>query len=251
MDSFEAELQKEDLHLARACLLLAKNFRPSVDVEADLARFDPWTGRVRGLTPMRGFPNALRTVLAVEEGFEGETESYYNPENSLLDSVLERRRGLPITLSVVYLEVARRLGEPLVAVGMPGHFLVRYDDMLLDPFHGGRLVTEEECQRMLDAIYHGNLPLREEMLRPTSDREVLARVMANLKAAFARLGRLQEAARVCDRLLQLNPFAFEEHRDRGLLRMRLGDFGGGREDIRRYLQAMPKAPDADRLRALL
>lgn len=252
VDEFEAEVEKEDLHLARACLLVARDFRPSLDIEEALRWFEPWARRVAahragGLD----VPGAFRRVLALEEGFRGNMEDYHDPANSLLDRVLERRVGVPITLAVVWLEVGRRLGEPLVAVGMPGHFLVRHESVLLDPFRGGARLGEAECQRILDAIYGGAVRLGPEMLGATPDRDVLARVLANLRAALVRRGDVAGALRVCDRILQLNPFAFEEHRDRGLLRLEAGDREGGRRDLRRYLDAMPRAADADRVRALL
>lgn len=251
MDEFEAEVLRDDMSLARACLLLAKDAHPALDVDAHMALFAPWAARVRKLqVDGVDVPTALRRVLALDERFRGNVEDYEDPENSLLDAVLRRRTGLPITLSVVYLEVARRLGAPLVAVGMPGHFLVRYEDVLLDPFRGGIRMDEAEAQRILDAIYHGNLRLTPAMLQPTSDREVLARVMSNLKAAYARREMPAKAVRVCDRILQLNPYAFEEHRDRGLLKRALDD-ASWRDDMKRYLDALPKAPDAERVRALL
>lgn len=250
MDAFAAEVAKEDLHLARACLLAARDFSPTLDVDAALARFDPWVRRVAERPANEDVPTALRRVLAQEEGFRGETATYYAAENSLLDHVLERRRGLPITLCVVYLEVARRLGEPLVAVGMPGHFLVRHEETLLDPFHEGRVLTRDDCQRLLDGVSAGRLRLAPEMLRPTPDRDVLARVLANLKGTLSRAGRAREALRVVERALQVHPYAFEERRDRGLLRIALGD-PGGREDLRAYVQALPKAADAERIRSLL
>ena len=252
VDEFEAETQRDDLRLARACLLLARDARPEVDVEAHLARFGPWASRVLALrADGLDFPAALRRVLALEERFSGNVADYHDPDNSLLDAVLARRVGLPITLSVVYLEVARRLGVPLVAVGMPGHFLVRHEDVLLDPFRGGVRVSEPEAQRILDAIYQGRMRLTPAMLQPTPDRDVLARVMANLKAAYARRGDLDKAIRVTDRLIQLNPFAVEEWRDRGLLRLQAGDRERARPDLERYLDAVPKAPDAARVRELL
>lgn len=252
VDEFEAEVGKEDLHLARACLLVARDFNPSLDVEPALGRFEPWARRVAARrADGLDVPSALRRVLALEEGFRGNASDYHDPANSLLDRVLERRVGLPITLAVVWLEVGRRLGEPLVAVGMPGHFLVRHEDALLDPFRGGARLAEAECQRILDAIYGGSVRLAPAMLQPTGDRDVLARVMGNLKSAYARRADLASALRVSDRLLQLNPFAFEEHRDRGILRLEAGDREGARSDLRRYLDAMPRAPDAERVRALL
>ena len=251
VDEFADELSREDLRLARACLLLARDVRPGVDPDAYLARVDPWAERVRALARETDFPTALRLVLAVEEGFRGSVEDYHDPDNSFLDRVMERRRGLPIMLSILYLEVARRLGEPLVAVGFPGHFLVRYEDRLMDPFMGGAPVAENDLQRLLDRVTGGHVPVSREMLRATPDRDVLARVLANLKNAYVMENDARAALRIEDRILQLNPFAFPEYRDRGLLRSALGDLAGAREDLARYVEAMPKAPDADAVRRLL
>jgi regulator of sirC expression with transglutaminase-like and TPR domain len=250
MDAFAREVGKDDFHLARACLLLAQDVRPEVDVDAHLALFEPWTTEVARRAAADGLPAALRSVLALGAGFRGNVDDYYDPDNSYLDAVLRRRLGIPITLSVVYLEVARRLGKPLVAVGMPGHFLVRHEETLIDPFHGGRVVTEADCARLLDVIYQGRLPFSPDMLRPTPDRDVLARVLTNLKAVHARAGRTEDAIRAIDRLLQLNPLAMEEHRDRGLLKLSLGE-ASGRADVEAYLDVLPNAPDATALRTLL
>lgn len=250
MDAFAREVADPDFHLARACLLLARDVRPDVDVDAHLALFDPWVAEVARRADEVGFPRALRDVLALEAGFRGNVVDYEDPDNSYLDAVLRRRLGIPITLSIVYLEVARRLGKPLVAVGMPGHFLVRHEETLLDPFHGGRAVSESECARLVEVIFGGRLAFSPEMLRPTPDRDVLSRVLTNLKAAHAKAGRTEDAIRVIDRLLDVNPLALEERRDRGLLRLAQGE-AAGRLDIEAYLEALPRAPDAEALRRLL
>lgn len=250
MDAFAEEVGKEDFHLARACLLLAQDERPGVDPDAYLRRFAPWADEVGRRAASEGMPAALRGVLALQVGFRGNAEEFYDPENAYLDRVLDTRFGIPITLSVVYLEIARRLGKPLVAVGMPGHFLVRHEETLIDPFHGGRVVTEEDCARIVDAIYGGRMTFSRDMLRPTPDRDVLARVITNLKAVYAQRGDTARAIRAVDHLLQVNPMAFEEFRDRGLLKLSVGD-PAGRADLSRYLDALPKAPDADAVRRLL
>lgn len=251
MPEFRREIEREDLRLARACLLLARDFHPLLDVDAYLARFDEWAALVGARAESKPFPVALAEVLAGDEGFRGAVEDYLAPENSLLDSVMDRKRGQPITLSIVWLEVARRLHKPLVAVGMPGHFLVRHEDELLDPFHGGGRITEADAARLLEASFGGRFALAPAMLAPTSDRDVLTRVLTNLKNAFLHEMDPANAVRVEDRILELNPYAFPEYRDRGLLKRSLGDAAGALRDLARYVEAMPTAPDAAAVRRLM
>ncbi|HWG91344.1 MAG TPA: transglutaminase-like domain-containing protein [Candidatus Thermoplasmatota archaeon] len=251
--TFAQEVGEEDFHLARACLLLSRDDTPTLDVDAQLARFAPWAERVKALRAEGvDVPTALRQALAEEAGFRGaEANEYYLPRNSYLDQVLDTRQGIPITLSIVYLEVARLVNEPLVAMGMPAHFLVRHEETYLDPFHGGREVTRETMQRLLDGITGGRLTLTPAMLAPTSDREILARVLANLRNAYLRQGDLPRAIRTMDRLVELLPDDATLHRDRGLLKHEAGRFPEARIDLEHYLDVFPTARDAEGIRGIL
>jgi len=215
---------------------LAAELRPRLEAlpagpGADLARLD-----------------ALRHFLFEEKGFRGDREEYHRPANSYLDRVLERRRGIPITLAVVMMEVGRRVGVPLLGVGFPCHFLVRHArhlEILLDPFAGGRLVSIDDCRRLLTQVC-GGLPFHPRLLRPVSHRSMLQRMLNNLRAIHASRGEPCELLRVLDRLLLLTPDDAVRLRERGLLRLRCGDMSG-LEDLARYLEVEPEAPDRESL----
>lgn len=198
---------------------------------ADLARLD-----------------ALCTFLFREKGFHGDCEDYHDPANSYLDRVLERRRGIPITLAVVMMEVGRRVGVPLLGVGFPGHFLVRHAchlELLLDPFAGGRLVSLDDCRRLLARICDG-LPFHPRLLRPVSHRCMLQRMLNNLRTIHSARGEVADLLGALDRLLLLTPDDAVRLRERGLLRLRCGDMAG-LEDLARYLDVEPEAPDRESL----
>jgi regulator of sirC expression with transglutaminase-like and TPR domain len=179
-----------------AALLLARWLDPLLDTEQITSQLDRLAQPLRGTlptTPTRGGyrreAHALREWLAIAKGFRGNVEDYYAPENSLLPHVLEQRRGLPLTLSMVYLFVARRLGAPLYGIGLPGHFVVRYGDdangIFIDPYNQGALMTHADCRRWLA---QQNVPWREAILRPISDHAMIERMLRNLVNAYSMVG---------------------------------------------------------------
>lgn len=238
--------------------------RPGGDVEArveaGMAELDALAAELE--PRLKALPNgpgsdlarldALRRFLFEEKGFRGDCEEYYEPANSYLDQVLERRRGIPITLAVVMMEVGRRVGVPLLGVGFPGHFLVRHArhlDILLDPFAGGRLVSMKDCRRILAKVCD-DLPFHPRLLRPVTHRCMLQRMLNNLRAIHASRGKPCDLLSVLDRLLLLTPDDAVRLRERGLLRLRCGDMSG-LEDLARYLEVEPEAPDRDSLAHLV
>jgi len=194
-------------------------------------------------------------VLFVSHGFRGNRAEYYDPENSFLNRVIERKAGIPITLSVLYMEVAARIGLPTHGVGFPGHFMVKAragnNDLIIDPFNSGEVKSEEDLRAMLQQMYGDEVTFREEYLAPVSKRQILQRMLTNLKAIYARQDDLPKLLAVFDRLLILDPGAADEFRDRGMIYSRLDCFAQAKEDFERYLQLMPNARDADRIRARL
>lgn len=165
--------------LDEAALLIAAHARAAddpLDVGAYLRRLDELAARCEEPTA-----DALLHHLFVVEGFTGDTERYYHPRNSYLDEVLERRLGIPITLSVVTVEVGRRLGVPVTPIGMPGHFLVRIEGALIDPFEGGRKLTVAECEERFRSIYGEATPFDVALLEPATPHEIIARMLANLR----------------------------------------------------------------------
>ncbi|HZD04891.1 MAG TPA: tetratricopeptide repeat protein, partial [Longimicrobiales bacterium] len=197
----------------------------------------------------------LSRVLFEEEGLRGNAEDYYDPRNSFLNDVLDRRLGIPITLGIVMMEVGWRVGLPLCGLNFPGHFLVRYEGevarLLIDPFDGGKARWEDEGQDLLDRVYGGMVKIRPEFLEPASRIDILARVLTNLKGIYLNARDDVRALAAVDRILLLRPSAAVELRDRGLLLARTGRTHEAVADLERYLDHSPAAPDAHRVRSLI
>lgn len=191
---------------------------------------------------------ALNRTLFSEYGLRGNTWNYNDPNNSFLDQVITMRTGLPITLSVIYLEVAWRLDLPIYGLGLPGHFLVRYaareGDLFIDPFNRGRLWTLAECQTQLVAFYGTLTPeFVQQVMQPTLRRAVLERMLRNLKSTYVERDQHDRALACTERILLIRPHAAEEHRDRGLLLARIGAIGAALDALERYAELAPQAPD--------
>jgi len=246
---------EEEVDLARASLLVACEEYPDLDVESYLGRLDALAETLRGRlgsSPADAVA-ALGRVLFEEEGFCGNTREYYDPRNSFLNDVLDRRTGIPITLSTVYMAVGRRAGIDVGGVGLPGHFLVRVTtpggEALVDPFHGGAVLTEEDCQERLDRIYAGRVRVAPEMLTPCPPRAILSRTVRNLKGIYVKAGDLTRALRTAELLVLLEPGVAEEVRDRGLILAGLECYALAARDLQAYVAAAPAAPEAGPLRA--
>jgi regulator of sirC expression with transglutaminase-like and TPR domain len=188
--------------------------------------------------------------------FTGNQLDYYDPRNSFINEVIDRRIGIPITLSVIYIEVGRRAGLDVEGVGLPGHFIVRVrelgerDDFLVDPFHGVML-TREDCQDRLDTVYDGVVSLSDEHLRRASTPEILVRMLRNLKAVYTRSNLYRQALNCAERILLLTPEDEDEHRDRGALLANLERYSEAAEEMEFYLQAASDASDAAQVREQL
>ncbi|MFQ3627784.1 MAG: transglutaminase-like domain-containing protein, partial [Cyanobacteriota bacterium] len=197
----------------------------------------------------------LNRYLYEDLGYRGNTARYYDPRNSYLNDVIERRQGIPITLSLVYLEVANRIGLPMVGVGMPGHFLIRPTvadmDLYIDPFHQGTVMFAEDCQERLSQVYGQPVELRPEFLQPVSHRQFLARMLANLKMIYWNQQDWPRSLSMVERILLLFPDALQEQRDRGILYYHLGRWIEASVDLEAYLDQVPTARDVDLIRNLL
>jgi regulator of sirC expression with transglutaminase-like and TPR domain len=244
------------INLAEAALLIAQEEYPTLEVRTYLRRLDAMAEAVRGRI---GDPQDPREVcsrlnehLFRHEGFRGNTENYYDPRNSFLNEVLDRRTGIPITLSIVYLELAWRLGLPLLGVGMPGHFLVKCSDasgeIVIDPFGGGAILSPADCQRILDPLFDGRVTFKPRMLAPVSNRQILMRILNNLKGIYVKADQYGKALAAADRLLILRPDSPCDLRDRGLLAFQLKRYDDASADLDRYLRLVPEAEDHDVIR---
>ena len=247
----------ERTHLGRAALAIARIAYPTLDPGSSLARLDELATAVRPRLPSGAPPEAgleeLTAYLFDECGFRGNREEYYDPRNSYLNDVLERRIGIPITLSVLLIEVGARLGLPLEGVGFPGHFLVRLNGtrgpVLLDPFFGGRLLGESELLARYCSYRGADVPaLPRDALAPTGTPALLARMLRNLLHIYLERRDHAAALLATDLLLVLQPESAGEVRVRGLLHERLECFGAALEDFQRYLALAPEAPDAEDIR---
>lgn len=253
--------QDQEIDLARAALIFARHEYPDLDIDGYLARIDLLAQgarhKVQGAQRAGGISNPLDAVAALssflfqEEGFRGNSEDYYDPRNSYLNQVLDRKLGIPITLSVLYMEVGWRLGLRLAGVGMPGHFMVKLlgvEGVYIDPFAAGAIISEYECQERLDAIYGGELELRPEFLQAVGKKQILARMLANLKMIYMQRGELEKALDIIEMILLVEPQNSLEMRDRGLLSGRLGAYAQSIADLELYLRLAPDAEDADEMR---
>jgi regulator of sirC expression with transglutaminase-like and TPR domain len=240
-----------------AALAIATINRPELDVAAYLHTLDALAARVQvemerhtGHGEVMAGLTALRHVLADIEGFRGNEEDYHSPENSFLDRVLEQKVGLPITLSVVYLEVARRAGIPLYGVPFPGHFLVACNagdhKLVVDPFHGGEILTEEGCKELLERVAP-QLRFTPSMLSPAPVELITYRMLSNLRRVYLERDESERGLAVVDLLLMLAPNHPGELRTRAALLANLGAYRAALKDVERCLELSPDAPDRDRL----
>lgn len=260
-DRFIQEIQQPDeaIDLAAAALYIAQEEYPELDCGAYLHRLDTMALQLRDRLPTENYPlkilRAISEYLFEAQGFVGNSQSYYDPRNSFLNQVLDRRTGIPITLSLVYLELARRVGFPMAGVGMPGHFLVRptLEDMAIfvDAFHKGEIMFEEDCRDRIQMLYGKDARLRSEHLEPLGSRPFLARILMNLKVIYLQQQDIPRALSTVDRILLLMPDSLLERRDRGLIYYRQGQLGQARQDLKYYLLNHPDAQDAFEVQQVL
>ena len=247
----------EDIDLARAALLIAATEYPALNVERELFRLD---GIAEGIAPRMEDDtplyqlNMLSEYLFDELKFAGNHTNYHDPRNSFLNDVIERRRGIPITLSLLYIEVGKRLGVPLVGIGMPGHFIVRHrdePDVFVDPFHGGILLSKDECAERLKQVTQGALAWDSEYLAPVSSRAFIARMLRNLKVVYLQRRNYERVRATIDRVIALLPQDAVEFRDRGVVNYRLGNYEEALEDLHVYVTSGDAVPDGDTVRKLM
>jgi regulator of sirC expression with transglutaminase-like and TPR domain len=248
---------EEQIDLARAALAIALQEYPEIKFEECLSQLDGFGQAVElrigdEKNPYRMIA-ALNTVLFKELGFEGNRTEYYDPRNSFLNDVIARKRGIPITLSVVYIEVARRIGLSLAGVGFPGHFLVKFqdadDEIVIDVFNKGEILGREDLDKLLQQLYRGQVSYQSSFLAPLGKRDILRRILNNLKLIYLGKGEALKALSVLDQLLILNPSATDEIRDRGLLYLKLECYVQALEDLESYLTLAPGADDAVMIKA--
>ncbi|HVN63823.1 MAG TPA: tetratricopeptide repeat protein [Candidatus Binataceae bacterium] len=244
---------REPIPLARGALLIAKEEYPELDIETYL---DQLAVLAREAEPIvRSGSDTIERIHLLShflfelKGFEGNVEHFSDPRNSFLNDVLNRRLGIPITLSVIYLEVGRRLGINLYGVSFPTHFLVKAVDergeLIVDPFAGGKILSLDEIRARLTQVYGQPVDIHPSMLKAVGGRHILARMLRNLKGIYAGASDWTRALAALDRILLLDPRAIEELAERGALYERLECFKAALDDYQSFLSQAPEHPAAD------
>jgi regulator of sirC expression with transglutaminase-like and TPR domain len=239
----------EEPGLDRAALELARIEYPGLDIEPFVAILDSYavelSERLAGRSGGSDYVDAANQYLFGELGFTGNTGDYYDPRNSCLNEVLTARTGIPIALAVVYLEIGRRLAQPVYGIGLPGHFLVQYRGAdftaFIDVFHGGRLLTAEACFEL--ARQSTGIPLSDDprMLAPASPREIVTRMLRNLRGVYLHRQAYGKALQTLNLLVAADPQAAEEYKLRGMVHLHLHNPAAARSDLETYLRLAPEA----------
>ena len=253
----QSGIEDERIDLLRAALTFARIESPQLDIEHYVHRVEELAQRVAAIIQDADDPAdciaALNRVLFQEEMFLGNAVNYYDPRNSFINDVMDRRLGIPITLSLLYMEVGRRAGFPLFGVGMPGHFLVKHYDVsghtfLIDAFERGAVVTEEDCRRKVNNIYAGQITLQPHFLLTVTRRQMLTRMLNNLRTIYLSQRDFRRAVQVVDLILVIYPRSPEDVKQRAALRYNLGDNSGALADFEEYVKMAPDASDAEEVR---
>jgi regulator of sirC expression with transglutaminase-like and TPR domain len=250
-----ADLGDQDIDLIRGALTIARTEYPELELEEYVSRIDRMAGRTASLrsgADAHSTLAALNRVIFDQANLRGNREDYYDPRNSFLNDVLDRGLGIPITLSIIYMEVASRVGLQLSGVGMPGHFLLKHaengEERLIDCFNRGDIVSRQDCQMRLDEIYSGEMKLRPEFLHTISRRQILTRMLNNLKTVYLSTRNFRKALPLADLILVIHPRSAEDLKQRALLRYSMGLQRLAGDDLDEYLKMSPSASDAEEIR---
>lgn len=238
-----AALDEETLPLDRTALVIALEEYPDLDLQSYLRRLDMFAARAEALIGLDHNPvnviESINEVLFVQEGLRGNEEDYFDPRNSYLNQVLDRRLGIPISLSVIYMEVAKRINFKVQGIGFPEHFLMKHvagnQEIIIDAFSHGRILTLNDCQELLDKFHNGAIQVNASLLQSMGKRAILTRMLYNLKGVYSQKEQYLKALSVVDKILLLNPSLPTEVRDRGLLYMQTGLFAKALADLELYL----------------
>ncbi len=249
---------EEKIELLPAALLIALDEYPHLNIQEYLRLIDGMASRIRSALDFEPEKEPLEAVERINhflfdrEGFRGNTKDYYDPRNSYLNDVLDRRTGIPITLSLIYMEVAARLGLNLKGVGMPGHFLVKYShqglEIFIDAFNGGQMLLEEDCKRRLQENQGEQFQFERSFLDAVGTRQILVRMLTNLKAIYLNRREFSKALAVIEKIILVDPHVATEFRDRAAVHYQLNNLRQALKDCAAYLELQPQAEDAETIR---
>jgi regulator of sirC expression with transglutaminase-like and TPR domain len=247
--------ESEQAPLDVAALQLSAIEYPEVSVDSFLLLLDSHARevkeRINGDTPGPVFIQTLNDYFFQELGFRGNHGDYYNPANSCLNEVLASRTGIPITLSLVYMEISRRLDRTVFGIGLPGHFVVQYYDeeftAFIDPFNGGRMLFDVECLRLSEEVTGVDVSRNRDVLRPVSKRHIIIRMLNNLRAAYFRRQNPGKAVQILNLLIEAIPGSAEEYKQRAICLTQQQQFKAARRDFETYLKLAPDASDRTRI----
>jgi regulator of sirC expression with transglutaminase-like and TPR domain len=250
-----AAMPDQCLDVATGAALIARDTYAALDVDGLILRLDEMAAPLlsRGLSALapEDQADAVSTYVCEDLGFRGNEQDYYDPRNTLLPDVLDRKLGIPITLSLVYCEIARRCGILARGISFPGHFLARVDardgrgdPVVVDPFFGGRRLDRTALSKLLQRTATGHKASIDEHLAPASSRAILVRMLINLKWIYATRGDFARALLALDRIISLTPDSIPALRERGMLAAKLGAVESARADLSRLLELVPQPADA-------
>jgi regulator of sirC expression with transglutaminase-like and TPR domain len=246
----------EDIDLAKAALYVSGIEYPNIDVDYYLTTLDSLAEEANSYASRSGdlgeTIRGLSEFLFVDQEFRGNEAEYYDPRNSYLNEVLDRKSGIPITLCLLYMEVARRMGMVFEGIGLPGHFVIRTgppdQELYVDPFHGGQRMSRSDCEQTVRVLFQGRIPFQDEFLRPYTKREFLVRIITNLKHNYFRTNDYQRAVNAADLINILDPSLVSNLREKAVLHYNLKQYRLAIRDLESYLEKDPNASDAEDVR---
>lgn len=244
-----------DTDLGRAAATVARLEYPFLNIDELLGALDDFAADIRESLPDDPRPesavSSINRYLFEERGFRGNRLDYYNPRNSFLNDVMARRTGIPITLSVLYMEIARRLGLPIHGVGLPGHFLVKYDDrsrvFFIDPFHEGKVLNRQGCSDLVGTLHGRPVELNDAQLAAASKRQIIVRMLHNLRSIYVTSRQYRKALETLDAISAVSPSTPEDLRERAFLHQELGQRAQALQALEAYAARHPDAEDAEQL----
>ena len=249
-----AQLENDQIDLAKGALLIAKDAYADLDIEMYLQRLNQMAeelqSQIGNAADTSDQINHLNRYLFEEQGFAGSSqEHYYDARNSYLNEVLERKTGIPITLSIVYMEIGKRIGLPLVGVGFPGHFIVKHRDLeaVIDPFERGQILSDEDLSERLTRIFRESMPMHPRFLQAVTNKEILARMLRNLRQIHFRKEEHEKAVNVGEQITWLAPQSAQDYRDLGYLYYQVNAYGKSLAAFNTYLRLSDDPSDREEI----